>query len=67
MSTTETHTLPPPMTIDAVALYLNLSRTQVRRHVKSGRLKAYQPGRRLLFLPADVEAFLKSSPTKTAA
>jgi excisionase family DNA binding protein len=49
------------MSLDVVAKSLGLSRHTVRSFVRQGRLKPTRVCRRLLFDPADVEAFIRKA------
>ena len=47
-------------TVEEVAERLQVSDQTVRRWVKSGKLKAYKPGREWRVKPSDLETFLES-------
>lgn len=46
------------LTIDEVAELLHLSRSAIYQRMAEGYLKAYKPGKKLLFDPEDVRAFV---------
>lgn len=53
---------PYRLTTDQVADLLNVSPKQVREYVAQGRLTARCEGRRLYFLPHEVQAYCESMP-----
>ena len=52
--------VPPMMSIEEVARFLNLSVTTVRRLVARGSLPCYRIGRLLRFIPGDVFRWLEA-------
>ena len=49
------------MTLDEVALFLQVSLMSVRRYIDAGKLKKVQMGRVVRILRADLEAFITAS------
>jgi len=47
-----------PLTIDDVVEVLSCSKSSIYQKVRSGQLRAFQPGRRLYFQRADVDRYL---------
>jgi excisionase family DNA binding protein len=52
------------LTVSEVAKRLRLHEMTVRRHIKSGRLRAVRVGRRIRILDQDVERILEPEPAK---
>jgi len=48
------------LTLEQAGRYLAVSPHTVRFYARTGRLPYYRPGRRLLFLRADLDAFLNA-------
>jgi excisionase family DNA binding protein len=53
--------------LEAAATFAAVSERSVRRAVRSGRLRAYRIGRRLVFDPADLERWVRSTPATPGA
>lgn len=49
------------LTVEHVASQLNVTPYTVRGYAKAGMLRGSKPGKRWLFDPADVEAFLEAA------
>lgn len=47
------------MTVEEASEFLRMPVDTVRRKAAEGTLNAYKPGKRLLFDPADLRAFVK--------
>lgn len=50
------------LTIEQVAELIHMSGRAIRMKLAAGKLKAYKPGKRLLFKREDVEKFIRSHP-----
>jgi excisionase family DNA binding protein len=50
------------LTIEQVAEYLHMTTKSVQRKVQSGEIKAYKPGKRLLFKLEEIEKWIKRYP-----
>ena len=53
------------MTLPEVKDYLRLSRSTIERHVRAGRLRNIQVGKRILFRKAAVDKFVRDCERKT--
>jgi excisionase family DNA binding protein len=54
------------MTLPEVKEYLRLSRSTIERHVRAGRLRNIQIGKRILFRKTAVDQFVRDCERKTS-
>jgi excisionase family DNA binding protein len=49
-----------PMTVDKITVQTGLSRTFIWEEIRAGKLVSYRVGRRVMVLPEDLNAWIKS-------
>lgn len=52
------------MSMTETCEFLNIKRTTIYKHIKTGKLKAYKVGQKTMFFRSELEDFIRQNPLK---